>query len=103
LRLEASPACDQWAWKKFKRSGAYKEAKNEKGIKGETRYCSRFLQDIGCTMPNCVFPHINKKDIFCLFRREGGTCKKGDKCDWKHQERRGRSGLGAWNSRTTSS
>jgi hypothetical protein len=47
MRLEASLLCDQRAWKKSKRSGADKEAKNEKGIKGESRYCSRFLLDTG--------------------------------------------------------
>jgi hypothetical protein len=34
-------------------------------------------------MPSCVFLHIDKKDIPCLFRREGSTCKKGGKFDWK--------------------
>jgi hypothetical protein len=80
LRLEASFVCDQRAWKKSKRNGADKEVKNKKGIKGETRYCSRFLQDTGCTMPSCV----DKKDIPYVFLREGGTRKKGGKCDWRH-------------------
>jgi hypothetical protein len=33
---------------------------------------------------NYQFLHVDKKDIPCVFLREGGTCKKGDKCDWKH-------------------
>jgi hypothetical protein len=47
IRLKASLLCDQRAWKKSKRSDADKEIKNEKGIKGEARYCSRFIQDTG--------------------------------------------------------
>jgi hypothetical protein len=40
---------NQRAWKKFKRSvtDADADAKNEKGIKEETRYCSLFFQDAG--------------------------------------------------------
>jgi hypothetical protein len=95
LRLEASIACDQRAWKKSKRNGADKEVKNEKGIMGGIPYCSRYLQDTGYTMTNCNFLHIVKKDIPCVFLREGGTCKKGDMYDWKNKERQGRSGLKA--------
>jgi hypothetical protein len=103
LQLEASLACDQRAWKKSKRNGADKEVKNEKGIMGRVPYCSRYLQDTGYTMANCNFLQIDKKDIRCVFLREGGTCKKGDMYDWRNKERQGRSGLGAQNSRSTTS
>jgi hypothetical protein len=36
--LEVKLLCDKRAWKKSKRSGADKEAKNKKGFKGETRH-----------------------------------------------------------------
>jgi hypothetical protein len=55
------------------------EVKNRNGIRGGTPYCSRYFQDTGCALANCQFLHIDKKDTPCLFRREGGTCKKGKK------------------------
>jgi hypothetical protein len=45
-------------------------------------FCSAYLQD-ACTLADCQFMYIDKKSILCAFKR-GGTCKKGDKCVWKH-------------------
>jgi hypothetical protein len=75
-RLEASPLCDQRAWKKAKRSGLGGVVKNEKGTGGRIPYYSAYLKD-ACKLTNCRF--LKSSQVNTLPKAKSKTRSKQNK------------------------